>query len=1126
MAALTRLGYIIAVRRIALNWRLELVLFAGILLAVSLMASGVIFSNLLAETALRHAMTRATPEEANFWLRIFTGQDTSPTAEGRAAYHHATKAFNEQRVLALIDSQIKDRAMLVETSTFFFTGHPQLDLDNEVRPRGEIKYMTALTTGRAEIVRGSWPYSDPAAGDPKPGEPLQVAVDVLGSQLLKLDVGDRMEAFPAASFTDPPSVPVEIVGVFERVNVDDEFWYASGNAFSFHDDKWTIVPLFTSEEAILDQVYDQYPTLYTDVTWFYYVDRPTIDAGNVDQVLDSLRRIQRDVRTSLANSSNGIKLDEVLEDYQEQLLLARIPLYLILFLIVGTLAYYLALITALIIKSRATEISVLKSRGATTVQVAILSAVEGVLLAIPAVVVGPFLALAVVTVLGRLFFGLGGDDEIVAVPLFIPAEAFLLGLAGGLLGVVVLTGTTLVAARQSVVEFRQTGARPPSVPFVHRYYLDILLLGLIALLWWQIQSRGAFLVRPLGNQGLEIDYTLLLGPLLGLLAIGLIVMRVFPIAIGVLTRLVEPAAPSWLLQGLRHVSRDPVVPGALVVLLMFATALGVIGSAFSATLERSQMDRALYAAGADLRIEHGGKSSPRTLQGISESVKSNGLAPLAIEAQRAGGHLTTTGFSTSGIMLAVEAEDFDRVAWYRPDFSQGQSLEELTALLTPEPPPEPQGILLPMDATTLSVLAQPSRPDPSLFVHARLRDAQGYYFDVSLGNVGFRGWKRLEGNIVPVDSVLGISRLDNITYPVTLMSLQLVHRSPVIEPGAIFFGELGYGSADGGGGVLEDFSDLSGWQIVEDFTKPGLYSLETSDSVAPPGGSRSARYGWSPGSVGLRGIRPGTVERPVPALVSKRFLEIADAEIGDIRTVGLSTFSLALEIKAAVDYFPTLDPDGKPFSVVDLETFIQHANIHSPRPVGWSNELWVDLDQEGADPTAIVGQLEDSGLRIRDVFEASDLVSQRVDQPLVNAGWGALLVLMFLALVLASVSGIVLFSFIDTRERQTEFALLRTLGSSRTQLNGCVWFSLVLVAVCGVSLGTVAGLVIGTSLLPLMEVAEAGVRVTPGMILQTNWSTLGLSYLVLAVFTVVALLWLVWFTTRMEIHQVLRIGEG
>ena len=65
MIALSRLGYIIAVRRIVSGWWLELVLFAGILLAVSLLSSGVIFSNMLAEAALRHALTQATPEQAN-----------------------------------------------------------------------------------------------------------------------------------------------------------------------------------------------------------------------------------------------------------------------------------------------------------------------------------------------------------------------------------------------------------------------------------------------------------------------------------------------------------------------------------------------------------------------------------------------------------------------------------------------------------------------------------------------------------------------------------------------------------------------------------------------------------------------------------------------------------------------------------------------------------------------------------------------------------------------------------------------------------------------------------------------------------------------------------------------------
>ena len=57
MIALARLGYIIAVRRIISAWWLELVLFAGILLAVSLLASGVIFSDMLAEAGATWVIT-------------------------------------------------------------------------------------------------------------------------------------------------------------------------------------------------------------------------------------------------------------------------------------------------------------------------------------------------------------------------------------------------------------------------------------------------------------------------------------------------------------------------------------------------------------------------------------------------------------------------------------------------------------------------------------------------------------------------------------------------------------------------------------------------------------------------------------------------------------------------------------------------------------------------------------------------------------------------------------------------------------------------------------------------------------------------------------------------------------
>jgi putative ABC transport system permease protein len=174
----------------------------------------------------------------------------------------------------------------------------------------------------------------------------------------------------------------------------------------------------------------------------------------------------------------------------------------------------------------------------------------------------------------------------------------------------------------------------------------------------------------------------------------------------------------------------------------------------------------------------------------------------------------------------------------------------------------------------------------------------------------------------------------------------------------------------------------------------------------------------------------------------------------------------------------------------------------------------------------VVAALDGRGIRLREALVASEMVAQTLERPLVNAGWGGLLVLVFLVLVLASASGVMLFSYLDTRERQTEFALMRTLGSSRAQLTGVVWFSVILVVAGGIGLGSWAGQWIGASLLPLMEVAEEGARVTPPMVLQTDWSTLLVSYLVLAGVTAATVAWLAWITFRMEVQQVLRIGEG
>ena len=1143
MMPMIRFAYVMAVRRAVTGWRLEAVLFGGILLAVALMASGVIFSDLLSNASLRHALQEATPKETNVSMRSFSSQDESSTTSGRRAAYQDRLNFAQENVSSVLSPYMAEEALVLDTATFYFEGRPGMDVNNDSRPRGSVVYMSSFGTDRVTLTQGSWPSADNAAESAD--VPMEVVVDGLGLDLLGMAVGDVVSIFPAASYTDPPRLPVRISGVFERVNPDDKFWYGVDDDFSLKNDRWTIVPMFTSEEAVINRVIGQYPTLYTDVTWFYYLARENLRANDVRDLRTTLLRVENGIKFELKNSSSSIRLDTLLSDFDEQLILARVPLFLVVFLITGILLYYLALVAGLIVRSRSSEIAMLKSRGATTTQIGIIGLGEGLLLGIPAVIIGPFLAMLVVKVLGNVFFGLGGGaDEISGVPVVVSQGAMILGLIGGGLAVLVFTLATVAAARHGIIEAKQSGARPPTASFLHRYYLDVVALGLILLIWFQARSRGAFLIQSPDSTELKLDFVGLLIPALLLLAVGLVVMRVFPWFALLLSRLAGPVAPSWLVHSLRHVARDPIVPGILIVLLTMSTALGVIGSAFSSTLERSQKERALYSAGADLRVRHIGVSSVKPGGRFAEYVAENSAVVSAADVFRTNGQITSTGFSDPAVILAVDSAKIADVAWFRDDLADGKSMSDLAELLG-DGPEAPQGLELPDDVIGLSAWVQPTGLDGGANLWARLRDANGVYFDTWVGTLENQGWNKIQSDLSPVIAagrrLVNDTRRGTLVRPFTLQAFQVTNRLGGFGSnglGAIFLGKL-EAVTTSGPVLLADFESSDGWSVVEDFSRPGLYALETSGSAGGGQFPVSTRFSWASGGVGLRGLRPGPTEAPIAAVVNSEFLELADAGMGDDVILGLSTYSIRVNVVGVADYFPTLDPGDKPFVVLDLDSLEAVANQHSPVPMAGANEIWVnlesfsadmpdDFDQTGAvgDADNVAAFMRELGVNIRDVYDAEEMVVSRVDQPLVNAGWGALLVLLFLAVALATGSGVMLFSFLDTKERQTEFALLRTLGSTGGQMRGIVWFNLFLIVICGVALGTWVGQLIGSSLLPLMELAEEGERVTPPMAFTTNWLSLLVSYSVLAAVTLVTVIWLAWLSAKIQVQQVLRMGDA
>ena len=1138
MTAILNLGYVLARRRLMSSFRIELTVLLGVTLAVVLLSSAVVFNDLLAETALRRALADAESSDVNFWVRVFNDLDDPRTATPASDRYLTSRQFVAQRVLPPLGDAVGTVSFQVETATFYFSGRSNLDLPNDVRPRGRLQYLSGLQDGKAELVQGRWPELSGDRGyDDNTGETdgivVEIMVDSQGFEFLDMELGEGFEIVPATGGDGQQATRVVVVGVIEPTDLEDEYWYRRQKLLSYHDDDWTLVPLFTSEQALRQQIGRRYPGIYTSSAWFVQVDREGIPAKRVDDLQLALRQVRRNVTNNLPNGSTSTGLIRILENHEEQLLLARIPLFLMVFLVTGILAYYLTITAGMVIRARAGEIAMLKSRGATTVQIGILTLVEGLLLAGPALVAGALLSPLLAKALGGLVF----DAESAGAPVSLSWQAFGMGAAGAALAVIVLSLATLAAANKGIVEFRQSGARPARTPFVHRYYLDLLALVVIAFLWWQISNRGTVLTRSLGGRELEIDFALLLGPALGLIALGLLVMRLFPLAMGIFARIVGPVGPGWLVQGLRRIARDPIAPGSLVALLMLATALGVVGSAFSATLNRSLEDRVRYDMGADIRIQHDNGRIPRAFAGLSD------VLPNSAEAMRNEGSLLTEGFGSQRVsVLAVDSPRLADIAWWRADFADEDELSNLMVKIAPNVD-APTGLPLPDGTTALSLWAMttqtgPFAREPLVGVTARLRDGDGRYYDVPLGDVReTRQWQSLQGSTElrigrggrPTDDP-DVPRLD--VPPHTLINVQIAGRTSGDRPGVLFVDGL-TAHTEAGEVVVADLNTADGWSVIEDYVRPGLYSVETSRNVARPGTTGSAVFSWSPGGIGAPGIWPGQDAPPVRALVSPGILEATDAEVGDQISLGMSTFALPIKIEGVAEFFPTVDPRAQPFVVADLGEFVEYANRHSRRIFGGSGEVWLDrdiapgdLEHALAEANTAASTMKQLGVTAGQSYVVEEEAALRGKKPLANAGWGGLLVIMFLALALASATGIALFCWLDTRERQTEFALLRTLGSTRGQLNGVVWFNLAIVVIAGVAVGTWAGAQIGAALLPVLEVAEGGVRATPPLTFETDWRMLALAYAVLATVSAVTVVWLALVTSRLEVQRVLRAGEG
>ncbi len=1075
----------LAGRRLLASWPVEAALGVGVLVIVTLISLVSLRSQSMAEAGLHYALaTRSSQIERAAQLVVQDRplgfqdyQDLSAAVE---------KAFENNLDWLPVTVSPAGQSQSVPFVQRVEDTPPPVGA-----PRANL-YFREDFESHARLVDGRWPESSTP-----PSSTLEAVVGEPAALSLRLAVGQRLFLVPLGGAPEE-KVEIRIVGVVQPRDPEDSYWLNNLSPFFPGDGDAIVLPLVTGIEVFFDRFGQHYPMLLGNYWWHAFLDLDSLTAVNTPRLKESLASLETEVNLRFPRSLLLTGLDSFIESYQQALALSRLPLYLFASLVVSVVLYYLVLMTLMAAPERGVEAVMLRSRGATTRQVANLIAFgEGLALAAPAVVAGPLLAWALNTLL-PVGYSCSRCSAGLSPMLFLTA-----GLVS-MVCIVVFIAAGLGVARQGVAQFLRERGRPGEAPAPFRYGIDVVAMVTLGLVWWQIRGRGGFVADRLQGGGIQADLSLVLAPALMLVVAGLLGLRLYPWVLRLLAPLPRAFGAAWATHALRRMARAPLIHASLAVLVTQAVALGVFGAMFGTTLAKGIADQTSYSVGGDV-VAMLPKRYDTSVELLTQRARAlSGVEALSVVYR---GKLTSPrGGSETYSLLAAEPAELARAVWFRHDLAS-KDVKELLAPLEYKGGVA-EGVALPKDTEAVGIWVWPLSSHPGSNLYLRLRDATGEYANVLLGDLGVFDWTYLEAPL-PKEAALS---------------------APLSVVGVIISGVpgSGYGS---GTVALDDISAVVGGisQLAGSFESPGPWVpipyqgdnqlTLTFPSEAAHSGAAGALYSWAkPISDVPHGIFVPPVPVPMPAVGSGNF------GVGQTIMGRLEGQAIVVSVQEVVPYFPTLYADEEPFLLVNWEQLRRYRDVMLLPRLLVANELWIKV-REGTPRDQLVGELKDVLPPHTILNDRQELVAQAVGDPLSGESWPRLAAIGQVSLVVIMLVGFGLYAVIGLRRSMVELAVLRAMGLSRRQIGWMLAVDAGLVGAMGLGFGIGIGTWVGRWVLGYLGLTSQGNPVTPPMELALDPGLLLLTVVGTIVATSAAVLLAYRMATRLPVHEVLRMEE-
>lgn len=623
---------------------LTLLLLGGSLIALTIPMALPIYADAATERALASQDFQDRGYRPPFAYLFFFSSSLSGTSDAVLA----ADSYLRDEGLDSLGLPTTHKSSFLDTSPFEISGDDGVDI-------GAFSLATMSdATDRMSLVAGRFPEA--ATG------PYEILVHAEMAAEAGLAPGDILQAGVAGE-DGSDRFALLIVGLWEAADPAEGAWIIAPDQLESR--------MFTHRDVVVTSLAGPDPGLIRTAAWYAIVDSEGLSVedvdpllGRADVVLDRAQQILPGIDRTVDPVAGLLEFRADSTALSRRLIAYSAPTLVVVLM-------FVVLIASMTTADRATEIAVLRSRGARRTQVigrvgveALLLVAMGFALAVPA-------SLGLASTMGRVttFLGIDSSNSVAA---GLSTRAFQFGGATALLAMALIIVPAWGVSRRTVVDEQLDRIDRPR-PWWQRASIDVVVIAVAIVAGFTIVRSDTDVVRDIQ------DPVNILFPAIVTLAVGLAALRLLPLALELVAWLLARTSSITALLAIRRAARGSASNHVPLLLLVVTVGLGIFTASLARTLDLQTADRAYHSVGADWVVQEPDSAIAPTIDGVPAGPRK--LTPIggfesitgvdrATRVGRYPARLVEAGEVTGVTFFGVDSQSFASVAFFRSDFAQ------------------------------------------------------------------------------------------------------------------------------------------------------------------------------------------------------------------------------------------------------------------------------------------------------------------------------------------------------------------------------------------------------------------------------------------------------------------------